>query len=84
MSLATQGAASQEECVHREAGLYLPLVKPFFFWLRTRRYMLPGTAPALHYAVGSNAIHGPGGGCTGLLSQAGTGDILLYGISCLL
>lgn len=83
MSLATQEAGSQEECVHREAGLYLPLVNPFF-WPRTRRYVLPGAAPSLHYAVGSDAIHGPGGRCRGLLCQADTDDILLYGISCLL
>ena len=45
--------------------------------------MLPGAALSLRYAVGSDAIHGPGGKRMGLLYQAGTDGILLYRMSCL-
>lgn len=37
MSLTTREAGWQEECVHREAGLFLPRITSFFFLAKDQK-----------------------------------------------
>lgn len=77
MSLRTHEAGLQEECVHREAGLFLPHVNSLFFLAKDQKVSAAWSSSFFALCCGQRCHSWARRQLMGLLYQAGTDGILL-------